>query len=154
VKFDCHPRAYLSLHVGQDNLIWRKGGEHVVASLLWFSDFLNDICDFRILIGPLQSSLLLERTMYKTLYSRSSKVFLALLREVRMREGLSQAEVGKLLKESQDWVSKVENGVRRLDVVELHLWCRALNTTLGEFAALFEDRLGQEIERGIRRLKK
>jgi transcriptional regulator with XRE-family HTH domain len=85
--------------------------------------------------------------MQKTLYSRGSKVLRSLLLESRLKAGLTQAEIGKALKESQDWVSKVENGVRRLDVVELQLWCKAMNMSLTEFVALFEAKIESDLDR-------
>jgi len=43
----------------------------------------------------------------------------ALLIEARKRKGMSQAELAALLDKPQSFVSKFENGERRLDVVEL-----------------------------------
>lgn len=53
--------------------------------------------------------------------SRSSprqKCLEALIIEARKRADLSQAEVAQHLRRPQSWVSKVESGERRLDVVE------------------------------------
>ena len=43
----------------------------------------------------------------------------------------------------QTLISKVERGVRRLDVVELRLWLRVLDMRLTDFAARLEERLGR-----------
>ena len=48
------------------------------------------------------------------------KQFLARLRAAREEAGYKQAEVAELLfEQDQAWMSKVERGVRRIDVIEL-----------------------------------
>ena len=44
----------------------------------------------------------------------------------RLAAGLSQRELAEKLGKHQSHVSKVESGVRRLDVVEVIAWVRAL----------------------------
>lgn len=76
--------------------------------------------------------------MYKTLYSKGNKAFLELLTQSRLDAGLTQVELALLLQEDQSLVSKVERGVRRLDVVELMLWCQALEMPMTEFVRRLE----------------
>lgn len=76
--------------------------------------------------------------MYKTLYSKGNKAFLELLTQSRLDAGLTQVELALRLQEDQSLVSKVERGVRRLDVVELMLWCQALEMPLTEFVRRLE----------------
>lgn len=45
--------------------------------------------------------------------------FLARLLQAREEAGLKQADAAKLFGQDQAWMSKVERGVRRLDVIEL-----------------------------------
>ncbi|HEX5051021.1 MAG TPA: helix-turn-helix transcriptional regulator [Planctomycetota bacterium] len=45
--------------------------------------------------------------------------FLVRLRAARSESGLTQGEVAARLSVDQSWISKVERGVRRLDVIEL-----------------------------------
>lgn len=71
--------------------------------------------------------------MYKTLHSRRYRILLQVLIEIRQRQGITQAELAKRLRQQQSWVSKCERGVRRLDVVELELWCEALSVSMNEF---------------------
>lgn len=80
--------------------------------------------------------------MHKSLYTRGNRTFLQLLAEIRAGSGLTQKELARRLKEDQSWVSKVERGVRRLDLVELTLWCRALGIPLAQFVLEYERRLG------------
>lgn len=79
--------------------------------------------------------------MHKTIYSGRNKVFLKLLMQSRLDAGLTQVQLAKLLEEDQTWVSKVERGVRRLDLVELTLWCNALDLPLSTFVMRYEELL-------------
>jgi transcriptional regulator with XRE-family HTH domain len=56
--------------------------------------------------------------------------FVSLLRQIRIRRGLSQRDLGKLLNKPQSFVSKVETCERRLDVIEAAEWCIALQVGL------------------------
>ena len=76
--------------------------------------------------------------MYKTLYSRGNQAFLELLIQSRLEAQLTQTELALRLQEDQSWVSKVERGVRRLDFVELSLWCGAIGMPLLEFVHRYE----------------
>jgi len=67
--------------------------------------------------------------------------FLSLLRRVRMEAGLSQVELAEPLQETQSFVSKCERGERRIDIIELRLFCSALGVTLTEFSAQLEQEL-------------
>lgn len=51
-----------------------------------------------------------------------------LLKEGRIAAGLSQEEVGRLLNLQQSFVSKLEQGERRLSVLELIDICEAIGT--------------------------
>ncbi len=64
--------------------------------------------------------------MLKTVHSQDYKKLLALLIAARKRAGLSQREIAKAIAEPQSWVSKAENGERRLDLIELVTVLRAL----------------------------
>lgn len=46
------------------------------------------------------------------------EAIVSVLRDVRVRSGLSQSEVGRMLGKRQQYVSKYESGERRLDIVE------------------------------------
>lgn len=80
--------------------------------------------------------------MQKTLYSRGHKLLLSQLIESRKSAGLTQVELAKKLREDQSFVSKVERGIRRLDLVELALWCSALGLPLSVFVERYEESLG------------
>lgn len=79
--------------------------------------------------------------MLKATFSPEYEAFLGLLKKGRLDRGLTQVELAERLGVTQSVVSKVERGERRLDVVELHKWCEALETPLTDFVAVLEDTL-------------
>ena len=79
--------------------------------------------------------------MEKSVFSRSYDVFVTSLRDARTDAKVTQVELAKRLGETQSFVSKCERGERRLDVIELRAWCRALGTTLVEFSRNLERKL-------------
>ena len=81
--------------------------------------------------------------MKKSLYSKDNDVLLSLLVKVRIEAGVTQVELAQRLDEVQPWISRVERGVRRLDLVELMLWCDALNLPLSTFIHRYEQLLGR-----------
>lgn len=76
--------------------------------------------------------------MEKSIYTMNYDLFRCLLRTVREEQKLTQTEVAIRLEETQTFVSKVERGERRLDVIELQAWCAALGVTLEEFIRRLE----------------
>lgn len=76
--------------------------------------------------------------MEKSLYSREYALFLEMLRTARQHAGLTQEEVAAKLNATQSFVSKCERGERRLDVVELRVWCQAIGVPLDQFITRFE----------------
>lgn len=79
--------------------------------------------------------------MEKSIYTREYRILLRLLREARERVDVTQAELACRLEQTQSYVSKVELGDRRLDLVQLRTILAALGTGLGDFVARFEDEL-------------
>lgn len=73
--------------------------------------------------------------MDKSIYTTEYTLFLALLRGAREEVGVSQTKLAEALGVTQTFISKCERGERRLDVVELHKWCRCLGLELDQFAA-------------------
>lgn len=57
--------------------------------------------------------------MSKTIYSKDHKFLVKQLKKARIKTGLDQASVAKLLGRTQSYVSKIESGQRRIDVVQL-----------------------------------
>lgn len=79
--------------------------------------------------------------MQKSIHTAQNAELLKLLIETRLEAKVSQVELAKRLQTTQSSVSKVERGERRLDIVELYAWCRALKLPLIQFVAEFERRV-------------
>ena len=72
--------------------------------------------------------------MDKSLTRPEYKLLLAELRKARKEAGVNQTELGLRLGETQSFISKVERGERRLDLVELtNGSCKALGVSLEYF---------------------
>ena len=72
--------------------------------------------------------------------SAQLKQFLALLRQARTDAGVTQSQLGEAMGVPQSFVSKVEAGERRLDVLELIAWMHALGVSPVTFVATLESK--------------
>ncbi len=88
--------------------------------------------------------------MQKSIHSADYDAFLASLRSARKATGLTQIDLAERLQVTQSTVSKSERGERRLDVVELRQWCRALGVDFQDFCC----KLDQKLSRAPRRRRK
>ncbi|MFG6433549.1 helix-turn-helix domain-containing protein [Roseateles sp. LYH14W] len=79
--------------------------------------------------------------MQKNLHTQDQLLLRELLVELRNAAQLTQVDLAKRLEWEQTHVSRVERGVRRLDVLELRRWVNAMDVSLPDFVALFEQRL-------------
>jgi len=57
--------------------------------------------------------------MTKTIYSKDHKFVVEQLKKARLESGLDQEKAAELLGKTQSYISKVESGQRRIDVVQL-----------------------------------
>ncbi|QNN68768.1 helix-turn-helix domain-containing protein [Thermomonas carbonis] len=64
----------------------------------------------------------------KSIYQDAYQSLLTLLVEARNTSGLTQQQVADKLGRPQSFISKIENGDRRLDVIEFLEICRLLDT--------------------------
>lgn len=69
--------------------------------------------------------------MAKTLRSARHKRLIARLAEARRKRGLTQADVAAILGRPQSFIAKVENGERRLEVLEFADLAQALGEDAG-----------------------
>lgn len=79
--------------------------------------------------------------MPKSIHRPEYQVLLDLLRKQRIGAGLTQAQCSAALGRGQSFLSDVERGSRRLDLVQLRDLCHFLGTDLGEFVTSFEKAL-------------
>jgi transcriptional regulator with XRE-family HTH domain len=69
----------------------------------------------------------------KSTHSATYRALLEALKEARATAGFTQAEVARQLRRPQSYVSKVESGERRVDVIELADLCRLYGLDLCQF---------------------
>lgn len=79
--------------------------------------------------------------MRKSIHRPEHDVLIALIRELRLKQGLTQVQVCAALEMPQSFMSDVERGQRRLDLVQLHDLCRALRIPLKTLVDTFEHRV-------------
>ncbi|WP_429262453.1 helix-turn-helix domain-containing protein [Mucilaginibacter sp. 3215] len=68
--------------------------------------------------------------MKKTLYSQKYKTLITELTQLRIDAGLRQEDLAKRLSVPQSFISKYENGERRLDLIEVIEICNCLNSSV------------------------
>lgn len=82
--------------------------------------------------------------MTKAIYRPEYDIFLKQLKRLRVEAGLTQSQCSAALGRPQSFMSDVERGVRRLDIVQLRDLCLVLNTTLSSFTQDYEHALGKK----------
>lgn len=81
--------------------------------------------------------------MKKTIYTKEYEILLQVLRSTRHQAGLTQVSLAEALGATQAFVSKIERGDRRIDMVELRTICRAIGVSLATFVESFEAELAK-----------
>ena len=76
--------------------------------------------------------------MEKSIHSARYAVFLKVLKKARQKAGLTQEQLARKIGETQTFVSKCERGERRIDVIELRVFCRAFGVSLKQFVSALE----------------
>lgn len=71
--------------------------------------------------------------MSKTIYSKEHKFLIEQLKNARIKAGLDQEKVAKLLSKTQSFISKVESGQRRIDIVQLKEFAKIYKKNLNYF---------------------
>lgn len=79
----------------------------------------------------------------KTLNKKEYKIFLEQLYRLRLGSGLRQSDLADKLKTPQSFISKIESGERRMDIIELREICIALGSNLRDFINEFEKALNE-----------
>lgn len=89
----------------------------------------------------LEAALPIYAAMPKTIYRPEYAVLVEFVREMRLRAGLTQTDVSTKLSVTQSYLSDVERGSRRLDLIELRDLAGVCGVSLTEAVAEFEARL-------------
>lgn len=71
--------------------------------------------------------------MVKAIYSKDHEFLVERLRKARAEAGLNQKKAARLLGKTQSYISKVESGQRRIDVVQLKEFARIYKKDLNFF---------------------
>lgn len=79
--------------------------------------------------------------MEKSIYSKEYALFLEQLRQTRQQKGLTQTDVAVRLGQTQSFISKVERGERRIDIVELRQLCAVMGVEFVTFVDQLEKSL-------------
>lgn len=80
----------------------------------------------------------------KTIYTREYRILLRILKSKRQQKKISQHEMAKKFSVPQSFISKIESGERRLDVIELFRYCDVLGIKIIQLIKEFH----QEIKIG------
>ena len=81
--------------------------------------------------------------MGKTLNSQEYRILLEQLYQLRVISEMRQQDLAEALGVHQSFISKVESGERRIDVIELRKICRCLNADFVDFITELEQRLNE-----------
>ena len=71
--------------------------------------------------------------MEKTIYTKDHKFIIEQLKKARNDAGFDQEKVAELLGKTQSYVSKIEAGQRRIDIVQLKEFAKIYKKELGYF---------------------
>lgn len=82
--------------------------------------------------------------MDKTVFTVDYLIVLRCLRDARKRAGLTQGQLAERLGETQSFVSRCERGERRLDILELRVFCQAMGISVVAFVEEVERFLNQK----------
>lgn len=79
----------------------------------------------------------------KLIAKKYNLVIVELLYRLRISAGVTQQQLSAILKVPQSYISKIETGERRIDLIELREICKALNSNLTEFVVMLEKELNE-----------
>jgi len=71
--------------------------------------------------------------MFKAIYSKDHKYIVEQLKRARQEAGLEQEQVAKTLKKTQSYISKIESGQRRIDIITLKEFARIYKKDINFF---------------------
>ncbi|MBI5301813.1 MAG: helix-turn-helix transcriptional regulator [Chloroflexi bacterium] len=84
--------------------------------------------------------------MTKSIHTDNYGLFLEQLRKTRESSGFTQEQVAEKMEVTQTFISKCERGERRMDILEVRDFCRAIGVSFEKFIAALERTLKQRGE--------
>jgi len=90
---------------------------------------INSIWQF----GILRNGILRYRYMPRAIYNEEHKKIVERLKQARFDAGLDQVEVAEKLGRTQSYISKIESGQRRFDVLQLKEFAKLYKKPLDYF---------------------
>ncbi len=82
--------------------------------------------------------------MKKTIHAKKYHIVISLLRELREQKQLTQKGLADIIGSDQTFISKIEIGERRVDIIELRYICEALEIELVEFVKQVEVKINNK----------
>lgn len=77
----------------------------------------------------------------KSLRTHENAVLIGLLKDLRLKSGMTQAALAEAIGHSQSYISDIESGEKRLDLIQLRDYCSACGVPLVSFVKRFESSL-------------
>jgi len=71
--------------------------------------------------------------MSSNLYTKEHKAIIEKLKKARHNAGLDQVEVAKKLNKTQSYISKIESGQRKIEVIQLKKFAKIYKKNLNFF---------------------
>jgi transcriptional regulator with XRE-family HTH domain len=87
-----------------------------------------------------------KKKIKKTIHAKEYHIVIAMLRELREHKQLTQTGLADKIGSDQTFISKIEIGERRLDIIELKYICEALDIDLVEFIKLVELKIKSKVK--------
>lgn len=84
--------------------------------------------------------------MPKAIYRSENALLCELLRTLRDDAGLTQHDLACKVGKGQSYISDIERGVRRVDLIELRDLCHCLDISLPQFVGKLERRLRLQLK--------
>lgn len=81
------------------------------------------------------------KKLKKSIHERDYHSVLSLLRQYREANNLTQTQLAEKIGADQTFISKIETGERRIDILELRVICSALGISLLDFVKNLETKL-------------
>ncbi|CAI0963998.1 helix-turn-helix domain-containing protein [Serratia proteamaculans] len=76
-----------------------------------------------------------------SVYSTEYQLVIKILRDVRIKKGITQVKLAEALGRPQSFITKLENGERKLDVVEFALIAHLLGVDAGAVLGMIGGRV-------------